>query len=107
MTIDRPHKNRSRRLGRKFLFMLLGTIILALALLQYDGRLFIDYRFRNSRVLGKSPNEIVRMYGPPVVDSRVDNPSLDNFDFFYFSGFQTIMIHFQHGKAVKTEYGPK
>src|SRR5271154_2789986 len=84
------------RLRTKIIFVVLVCFSILLWM-QFNGQLFIDPRFRSSKVLGKTPSEIISVFGPPAADSRKDEyPPGDknNFVFVYFVGFQNVIIHF-------------
>jgi len=89
--------------------IIVGAILIVLAWMQFNGELFIDSRFSDKRIIGRTANEIIQMDGPPVADSRQhgDPDDSNNFKLIYFSGFQNILIRFEHGKAVEVTHSAK
>lgn len=95
---------------RLVILLFAGIGLLVLGWLQFNGELFVDSRFRDKKVLGKTADEIIHVDGLPVVDSRSqgDPPDgSDNFKLIYFSGFQNILIRFEHGRAVEVTHSAK
>jgi hypothetical protein len=103
------NQNSIRRVG-VFVFSIVGCVVLILAWLEFNGELFVDSRFKDNRIIGKAASEIIQMDGLPAVDSRSQGhppDGSDNFKLIYFSGFQNILIRFEHGRAVEVSHSTK
>jgi hypothetical protein len=108
--MDSKRNHNSIKLVGVIIFSIVGCVVLVLAWLQFNGELFIDSRFRDSKILGKTASEIIQMDGSPAVDSRSQGYPPDgnaNFKLIYFSGFQNILIRFEQGRAVEVSHSTK